>query len=412
MIDRGAHAGEARGSRFGRLGDVVPFVIMVLAVLLGWQIVVGLLIARAPPQVALTVAPGSALALRRAAEAELVANEPEDARALAAEALARAPFDARALRTYGLGLAHAGQVDEADEVITLAGNWSLRDDRAHAWLVDRRLRQGSYASAFAHADTLARRREAQWPAVFRLYTTAAKLDPRALGTLVNLLASRPPWTSDYLSTLDATAEDGVVFANLAIGLQRTEAPLSDDHLRTLYSGWLRRQQIPGLREIRRQIGRPSLDVLLPNASFERPDGPVPFEWMLPDQPGLSALITADDVRQGQQALRVEYDGRSSGVATEQLLLLPPGRFVFTGDQKVESGTPRLRWILSCYETPLVLVSLDSMATPLGEWRPFEQTFTVPSAGCTGQWLRLMPVPGDRRAASATWFDHLALRRSF
>lgn len=412
MIDRGAHAGEARGSRFGRLGDVVPFVMMVLAVLLGWQIVVGLLIARAPPQVALTVAPGSALALRRAAEAELVANEPEDARALAAEALARAPFDARALRTYGLGLAHAGQVDEADEVITLAGNWSLRDDRAHAWLVDRRLRQGSYASAFAHADTLARRREAHWPQVFSLYTTAAKLDPRAVSALVNLIATRPPWAPDYLTQLDRTAEDAVVLARIAIGLERLGKPLSDDELVLVYSGWLRRQQIPGLKEIRRQLGRPSLAVLLANGSFEEAEAPPPFEWMLPDQPGLSALITADDVRQGQQALRVEYDGRSSGVATEQLLLLPPGRFVFTGDQKVESGTPRLRWILSCYETPLVLVSLDSMSTSLGEWRPFEQTFTVPGAGCTGQWLRLMPVPGDRRAASATWFDHLALRRSF
>lgn len=410
MIERVLTVVGVSSPRFGRLADWLPYMLTALAVVLAWQIVVGLLIVRAPPGVALTVAPGSALALRRAAESELAADELDDAGALAAEALIRAPFDARALRTYGLGLDRAGQVDQADEIITLAGNWSLRDDRAHAWLVERRLQQGRYASAFAHADTLARRREAQQPQVFKLYTTAVTLDPRALGVLVDLIATRPPWMSDYLSTLDATNEDGLIFANLAIGSQEANAPLSDDHLRALYSGWLRRQQIPGLREIRRRLGRPALDLLLPNASFERPDGPAPFDWMLPTQTGLSGLITADDVRTDQQALRVEYDGRSTGVAAQQFLLLPPGRYAFSVEEKVEQGTPELRWVLSCHETPSILVSLDSTPSSSGEWGVLEQTFTVPRSGCAGQWLRLVSVPGGRRAVSATWFDRLSLRR--
>lgn len=403
---------EREGGARSGWREWLPYVLTALAVLLAWQIVAAFLVVRAPPAVALTVAPGSALALRRAAEAELAAKETEDAQALAAEALARAPFDARALRTYGMGVAESGDLDRADQLITLVGNWSLRDDQAHAWLIDRRLRQGRYGSAFAHADTLARRREGQQPQVFRLYSTAAKADPRALGAVVNLLATRPPWRSDYLTTLENGNDNGLLLANLALGLERTAAPFTEPELVVLYASWLKRQQVPGLKEIRRRLSRPPADVALPNASFERPEGPTPFDWMLPDQPGLTAQITADDLRPGRQALRVEYDGRSPGRAAEQLLMLEPGRYVFSGNQRAEAGgaEPRLRWLLSCYETGSDVIDLPVAPSRAGDrWETFQTSFSVPATNCTAQWLRLMPRAGDRRAASAVWFDDLAIR---
>ncbi|MGV8930453.1 MAG: tetratricopeptide repeat protein, partial [Brevundimonas sp.] len=139
-------------------GDIVSFGLIVGAVVLGWQIALQPLMQRAPVEAAIRIAPTSPLVLRRAAEAELGADRNDNAAVLGREAFARSPFDVRALRVVGLTEARAGREDQADDILTLAGNWSLRDDPTHAWLVERRLRQGDYSSAFAHADTLVRRR--------------------------------------------------------------------------------------------------------------------------------------------------------------------------------------------------------------------------------------------------------------
>ena len=139
--------------------DVISYGLIAVAVVLAWQIILQPLSQRAPVETAIRLAPGSPLVLRRAAESELAAGRVDNAAALSREALSRSPFDVRALRVFGLTEARAGREDEADDILTLAGNWSLRDDPAHAWLVERRLRSGDYVSAFAHADTLVRRRQ-------------------------------------------------------------------------------------------------------------------------------------------------------------------------------------------------------------------------------------------------------------
>ena len=122
---------------------VASYGLIVAAVVLGWQIAIQPLMQRAPAQLAIRVAPGSPLVLRRAAESELAARRIDNAAALSRDALVRSPFDVRALRVLGLTEARAGREDQADDILTLAGNWSLRDDPAHAWLVERRLRRGA-----------------------------------------------------------------------------------------------------------------------------------------------------------------------------------------------------------------------------------------------------------------------------
>ena len=58
------------------------------------------------------------------------------------------------------------------------------------WLIERRLRQGNYVSAFAHADTLVRRRQDIQPEVFSLFTLAGVQDPqRSLPVTADLLAA-------------------------------------------------------------------------------------------------------------------------------------------------------------------------------------------------------------------------------
>ena len=87
----------ASGSR----GLLTVFVIT-LGLWLAWQVVREALILRLPGQVAVTLAPASPVALRRAAEAAYGAGQWEVAGQLSRQSLARSPFDVKALRVAGL----------------------------------------------------------------------------------------------------------------------------------------------------------------------------------------------------------------------------------------------------------------------------------------------------------------------
>lgn len=391
--------------------DVAAYGLIVVAVVLGWQIVLQPLIQRASVQAVIGIAPTSPTVLRRAAESELAAGRVDNAAQLSREALLRSPFDVRALRVLGLTEARSGREDAADEILTLAGNWSLRDDPTHAWLVDRRLRRGDYASSFAHADTLVRRRRDIQPQVFRMFTIAGTEDPqRSLPVLANLLAARPPWRSDYLNGLRRTPQELQLAANLAILLEEGRAPLTNDELQELYWALLRQSQFSALSVIRERINRPPPGALS-NGDFADPGAPQPFQWRLYQQAGAVPEIVSDDLRPSNPALRVQYDGYAPGAIVEQLTFLSPGAHRFSAEVRVESGDPRdrLSWTLSCAPGDNGKTSVPvepSGATP-NTWTPLSGRFEVPP-DCPAQWLRLATHASDRRSPTVVWFDRIVI----
>ena len=261
------------------VSELAPYILTVGAIVLAWQIAIQPLLQRAPVEIAVRLAPESPLALRRGAEVELAAGRDANAAALGRNALIRAPFDVRALRIIGLTESRAGRAERADDILTLAGNWSLRDDPTHAWLVEHRLRRGDYASAFAHADTLVRRRDDVRPQVFRLFTLAAVDDPqRVLPVLARLLAAHPPWRSAYLTALYATTDGLPVAASLAVMLQSGPAPLTNQELQEFYGQSLDKGQIENLKAVRARLNRPRSDALVTNGGFEDATAPEPFQW--------------------------------------------------------------------------------------------------------------------------------------
>jgi hypothetical protein len=382
------------------------------AVVLGWQIVIQPLIQRAPVEIAVRLAPGSPLALRRAAESELAAGRIDNATALSRDALVRSPFDVRALRVLGLTEARARSEDAADEMLTLAGNWSLRDDPAHAWLVERRLRRGDYASSFAHADTLVRRREDIQPQVFRLFTVAGTADPqRSLPVVARLLATRPPWRGAYLTSLNQTPQGLQVAASLAVLLQAGRAPFTNDELQQFYSALINAGGIEGIRTIRGRLNRPPVAAAVTNGGFDEADHPGPFQWRLYDKAGIVAEIAADDLNPSNAALRVDYDGYATGTIAEQLTYLRPGSYRFTAAIRSETGNPtaRLAWTLSCATSGGGKVAIPTVATgtAANSWTNLSGRFEIP-AGCPAQWLRLETRADDRRAPTLVWFDRIAI----
>lgn len=396
------------------IAGTAPYVLTVGAVVLGWQIAIQPLMQRAPVETAVRIAPASPLVLRRAAESELAAGRHANAAALGREALGRAPFDVRALRVVGLTEARAGRVEAADQMLTLAGNWSLRDDPAHAWLVEHRLRRGDYASSFAHADTLVRRRQDIQPQVFQLFTVAAVEDRgRALPVIAGLLAARPPWRSAYLTSLYETAEGLQVAAGLAIMLEASRAPMTTVELRQLYMRFLAQGHIDAVKTVRARLNRPPPGTVT-NGDFEDPDAPEPFQWQLIQKAGASSAIVADDSGRGNSALRVEYDGYTGAVLARQQTFLAPGRYRFGVTSRVESGDQAdlMEWTIACAsggDPVLSVPALSGTDSSSNAWLASTAVFSV-NADCPSQWLELRGRPLDSRTPTVTWFDQVSIVR--
>lgn len=398
------------GRKRGFAADLAPYALTIAAVLLAWQVVIQPFVQRAPVGFAIRIAPNSPLVLRRAAEAELIENRVDNAAALGRDALVREPFSARTLRIIGLTEARAGRLVAADDILTQAGNLSLRDDPAHAWLVEHRLRQGDYSSSFAHADTLVRRREDIRPQVFRLFTTAANLDgDRALPVVTRLLAARPPWRQSYFDSLYTSTEGLQVAASLAVMLQASRAPLTDAELGQFYMQLLDKGQVPAVRSVRQRLNRPNRSTAVTNGGFGPAVAPEPFQWRLAPTAGVIAEIVPDDLRPADPALRIEYDGFAPSRIAEQLVFLDPGRYRLTFETRLESGDPgdRMAWTLTCAPGDQAILRAPSATTGATGWTPRSADFTVPSA-CAAQWLRLETRPGDRRATVVAWFDRVAI----
>lgn len=390
------------------LGGWFSLAATVVSVWLGWEIVRAPLAARTPPELAVRIAPSSPQVLSVAAEAEFKAGRSANARALAAQSLAKAPFNARALRTWGLTEAQT-RPTVAVEALTLAGNWSLRDDPSHAWLFEYHLRQGNFGSAFAHLDTLTRRRDDLRPQLFDLLNKAATSDPRGLEALLRLLSMSPPWRQLFFEYLQDTAKSDGLSATLAISLDNRRGELTPAELGRLYSVLADRQQYALLREVRTRVGAPGVTALVQDPDFDTPleDQIHPFGWSHEPVRGSSIQISEEDIREKNSALRVQYDGFGGRSISRQLLLLSPGDYALKGEFLVATATndTRLIWAIDCVSDGKSLVR-HALPIPndFNQWRRFRTGFSVPPGGCPAQWLTLKPNPGERRSLSIVWFD--------
>lgn len=403
ILPAGPDALRASGWKAG----VATYGSIALAVWLGWEIVKAPIAQRAPPEIAVRIAPNSPEVLARAAEGELASRRMDNAAYVARESLSRAPFNPQALRVLGLALADSDPAG-ANPIMTLAGNLSLRDNATHAWLVEQRLRRGDYGSAFAHADTLVRRRIELGPQIFNLYATAAQSDLRALTALVELMATRPRWRQNFLDYLYAENERAPLLATLVLALEPSAGRFSDDELRQLYSIWRSQRRIPGIRLIREKLNRPPLRPYVQNGDFELPETRqlLPFGWATGMGTGISASLTDSGEEAHRNALWIEYDGFSSGMLAEQLVLLPPGDISISGEWRADgTGAGELMaWQVVCVGTEQTLLSTSPPL--IDKWTRFSFTVRIPAANCGLQALRLVGVPGEFRRASSVWVDNV------
>lgn len=391
--------------------DALVFALIVGCVWTGWQIIRHAYAQARPPLEAVRLNPESPSALSRAAAEAMADVRPDLARRLATRSLAIQPFNVRALRVLGLVAESEGSLEQADRLMTLSGNWSLRDDPAHSWLVRRRIDQGQIPSALAHADTILRRRPDQYGAFFEVLSRSALSGDRAgQAALVELVRREPPWRGAYLNTLVGDPQRLVIAVALAAALKEGPGRFTDEETAKVYSAVAAINRPEILRRLRSEIegdGAPNLA----NGGFAQPLTASPFSWRLRSGPGV--LVEISDHPDGNgAALHAFVNDLNQRVMAEQLLLLRPGRWRLSARFQVADGvlTERLAWSLACQQTPTrPLVSLPVSADARSVWERRTVEFTVPADGCGSQWLRLATPAQDRRHSTEIWVDDIELR---
>jgi hypothetical protein len=344
--------------------------------------------------------------LARAQDA-LHASQPARTSDLIQDILAADPLDAAALRTLGFALALEGRDARAEAILDFVARRSWRDGPAQAWMFERRLSQGRFDEAFAHADALLRRDDTGTisDAVFPVLKAAASYEaPR--GALVEALSHGPPWRKGFLQSLAAGGEPSAAY-EVFLGLRRTRsgprpaefAPLIDRLVGD-------RQYDEALAKWMTLSGARNSDALLRDGDFTATTdrAPAPFAWSVAEGGGASSEIRPSPESTGG-ALWIDYDGYSIPRLPRQLLVLAPGAYRLTWRQRIEPDADggRLAWRIRCAEDSRVLASQPAAQPVPGIWRSFSIDFEAPAAGCAGQWLQLEAEPGDRRVDTVVWY---------
>ncbi len=366
------------------------------------------------PAVALRFAPGHAQALAAAADDTLTkARSPADlqrASDLAARALAGDATQINALRDLGLIAARRGETARAMRLMSLAGRRSPLDGVTHLWLMDRRLASGDYVGAFAEADLLMRHAPGLTPALTPVLLAYAAPGRAALTTR---LAANPPWGPDVMVAMAAQARDPAIVQAILSDLAETPAKpnadewsayfarrVKDGAYDVAYLDWLRTLPPPALARAKSVY----------DGDFAGLPGVAPFNWRLSGGLGGAADLGHDEGGSAG-ALHARYDGYGLPELAEQLLVLAPGPYRFSGQARASAdASAALSWTLSCADAPgIVLARVPAPGDP-GGWRAFSADLRVPDTGCAAQWLRLTPSPTDHVRTVETWYRGLAVDR--
>lgn len=378
-----------------------PIGLIALGVWLGWAIIANGLGGRLPPELAVQLAPGSPSALTRLADQQEKAGRTAAAARTARAALARTPFNAVALRVLGLSLART-RPDRADQLMTLAGNWTLRDSPTHLWLFEHRISQGETTSALAHVDTVLRRRLDLREPLFAILLRGSQADPAFRGALLQRLALGPNWRTPYLAWLVADPKRHAEAATLILALTSGQLASHDPEVELILTALLRAREFEGLRATASQLGLLQ-GKALKAGDFEHDAGQLPFAWDILGTAGAGGDIV-DDAEWGGKVLVVDYDGLSAAPVARHLLALSPGRYILTARKRTTGRPDAVAWRLACAEGA-------ALASELGHFQPNRVliAFDVPKQNCSLQWLELRGEPGERFSAGTVIFDDIDLK---
>jgi hypothetical protein len=328
------------------------------------------------------------------------------------------PINSRAARILGQ-LAKAEDNDAyASQFMEAAAHLSVRETYAAYWMMQKKANSHDYDDAIYYADIVLRTRPE-----FVNYVVPAMVrmteDRQGRDRLKSLLADNPPWRHRFFATLPNSITDVRTPLDIFLALRKTPTPpepvdikpylaflVDRNFFELAYYTWL--QFLPP--DSLRNVG------LLFNGSFEAPSSGGPFDWTIAEGAGFTIDIVPRPDESGAHAMLLEFQhGRIDFRAVTQLVMLAPGTYKFDGKYKGKLAGPRgLKWQITCANgggTQIGDGLVISGAAP--EWKNFEFSFTVPTADCRAQYVRLdleARTVSERLISGVVLFDELEIHR--
>ena len=422
--------------------------ISVLGFLLAWQIISRSLVAylaEADPDAALTIRGTDSQALLNSAESKLRAltETAEDPRSeetgtgvlpansqTRAEALAKIrqqartalihdPLSARALRILGQVAILAKDEKSTPGLMREAAKRSLRQSQAVLWTVQDSYDRGDITTTLANADAIMRSRPDLASEVVPFLARIAETEA-ARPQLHELLASDPPWLSQFFALMPQSISDGRTPLLLLLELKKANVPIQPAWLNRYvtfliqrkfhefaYYSWL--QFLPP-----EQFARAGF---LFNGNFEQTPSGSPFDWRVTAKAGVTADFVPRPDKPGRRAFFIEFShGRVDFRGLSQTTMLPPGTYTLRGQFKGNIvGRRGLVWRITCaVGRPVELAASTMFLGVRPNWTSFELPFTVPENDCRAQSVRLLldaRSASERLVTGSAWYDDLEITRT-
>lgn len=342
------------------------------------------------PDLALARNPGHPRALEIAAARAFESGNDDRAVDLSKAAIARRPLEARSYRVLAAAYEREGRLPEARAAHLAAISVAPSDSVSQLWLASRYLSESRFADALDHIDRALRARPDLSELVFPV--VAGGLQNMDFATeLVNTLALQPPWRRVFLAYVASLpghiAGAGQLFAGLA-----EISPLAEDEARLLIGRFERDQQWNDMRAAWDSIAiehKPRTGMVVDGGFESNPHG-FGLGWRISRVPGaISGFAPAGGSRDGGRALNLRFlDQRVAFAHVQQLMLLPKGRYILSGEAKPAGLRARrgLRWDVSC-QGRSDFIAQSPVFAGTSPWKSWTLEFEVPD-DCPVQWLVL------------------------
>jgi hypothetical protein len=139
-----------------------------------------------------------------------------------------------------------------------------------------------------------------------------------------------------------------------------------------------------------------------NPAFRRTNAPPPFNW---NYPATDAGVAEPE----NGGLRILFYDRENANLAQQIIILPPGRYLLTVPLATNSGNPQtLAWSIQCLPGKSKILNLP--LSPRGGSGTVAGEFDVPAQGCAAQQIELDGNAEDSPTTADVQIGPLTLHR--
>lgn len=304
-------------------------------------------------------------------------------------------------------------------LLTLAAERSRRDVQIQGRMIDYLFSQENYANALQAIDGLIRARPNLRKGLFEILVPLVQ-NPASRASLVATLAEAPPWRSGFLETLFLSKSKTGDISKTVADLRASKLPptiievrsfvnrlIAEGRVDDAYMLWL---SLLGEDQLSRagNIYNSGFDLDITNTSFD---------WtIIPAKNVVARQIFGTSTQHGRVLEITFIDAQIAYQNLYQRTLLPPGKYVFSGDFSTDElrNEGGLVWRVYCVDKGFKMIGQTSEIRENNQWSHFELPFDIPLADCPSQVVRLeinAKAKLDMKISGRSWFDNIRIARA-